>query len=202
MWVAFECSAFERIDQAYLIQFGESKAPIHITEYFAFDCYQCIHSLYTSKHEFEKLKEESIDQGQVFWTFHPDPSDLFTLQVLVAFDCIPNDKKQEFFWDLLEAIYMQKNKPIQILYKVMGLFTSDIPNLEDLDYLRNSKAFIAAANYLQQADIVRQVPTIEVNQQIYKEFPSFRLVKKAIAQYFDTLSAGEGAKEGYLCGQP
>ena len=57
------------------------------------------------------------------------------------------------------------------------------PMLKDLLYLATTTSFECAYKYLKQEKVIKELPTVEINGQLYDAFPSYKFLKKQ----FDTL---------------
>lgn len=53
-----QASAFEKLNDKYLVSYGDPKAPMQIVEYFSFQCPHCL-SLF--RKDFKRIEEAFID---------------------------------------------------------------------------------------------------------------------------------------------
>ncbi|MDN3505452.1 MAG: thioredoxin domain-containing protein [Rhabdochlamydiaceae bacterium] len=173
---------FEYLDTNYLFKFGSSDSKTKIIEYIAFNCPNCIKDL-SSSHQLQKLTSHYIESGELEWIIHPDPSDLFTVQVLAAFESVPVSDKNKVFWKLINELATNfRREPINILEETVCKHYPTLGDIKSIDYLKTTKVFEAARQYLSQKGIPRSVPTIEINGNVYKEYPTTRLIKRELKQ--------------------
>lgn len=166
----------EKMPLTYQISYGDPKAPIHITEYFSLSCPKCIKCFLK---DFKKLNDRYIKTGHVYFRFHPHPADLLTLQAMVCLEKLePPDKI--IFWEVFIERLKDLSEGCQVMQFTMDALEKPLPLLNQLDYLEKTHAFNMAYHYLSQRNIVREVPTVEINGTIYDEFPHFRFIEKKI----------------------
>ncbi len=171
-------SSFEKLGSTYTISYGDQSAPIHITEYFSFSCPKCLEFI---RREFPTIQSKYIDTGKVFWTFHPDPADILTLQALVCFECLDNLEKQSLIEKLAGEMRVRSiTQGCFKMQKEMDAFGKALPLLHDLAFLEKTEAFNRAYAYLKQPDVPSELPTIEVNGAIYQEFPSREWIDRTL----------------------
>ena len=156
--------AFEKLPENYTISLGSSEAPHKITEYFSLSCPLCIKLLKT---DFREIYAQYVATKQVHWTFHPDPQDLTTLQLMICLEKLPPNKRLSFFWETVQAVKV--NNPgrntflLQELSKQFGL---DVPLLHDIKWLETTEAYKRAYQYIQQPDAPTEIPAIEFDTMI------------------------------------
>lgn len=162
--------SFEKLPACYTVSYGDPGAPIKITEYFSFSCPKCLEFI---RRDFELVKTQYIDTGKVYWTFHPDPADVLTLQAMVCFELLDNLERQSFLKMLADEIRIRSIKKTCFkMQEKMNALGKPLPMLHDLSYLESTEAFNSAYTYLKQPDVPSQLPTVEIDKKIYQEFPS------------------------------
>ncbi len=166
----------KKIDPVYQISYGNKTAKTEVVDYFSLSCPQC----YTFfKEEFPKIRAKYIQKGDVFWTFHPDPADLLTLQLMVCLEALPDDKKGVFFETVYEEIGAHHgHHGCRFMQMAMEILGHPIPKLGSVEFLQTTKAFQKALCFLQQEDAIKIIPSIEINGKLCPEFPSHKLLEK------------------------
>ena len=171
-------SSFEKLPSTYTISYGDQNAPIHMTDYFSFSCPKCLEFI---RRDFPTIQSKYIDTGKVYWTFHPDPADILTLQLIVCFEILDNLEKQSLIEKLAGEIRVRPFKKACFkMQKEMDAFGKALPLLHDLAFLEKTEAFNRAYAYLKQPDVPSELPTIEVNGAIYQEFPSREWIDRTL----------------------
>jgi len=167
--------AFEKLPEKYTISLGSIDAKHKIVEYFSLSCPLCLKLL---KEEFPGIYTEHIAEKKIHWTFHPDPADLSTLQLMVCLEKLPQSKRWAFFWEAAQTV--KPNNPsrntflLQELAKGFGL---DVPLLNDIQWLETTSAYKKAYTYLKQGDTPKALPAIEVDGAFYeKALPNKELI--------------------------
>jgi hypothetical protein len=168
-------SAFEKLPEKYTISLGSLDAKHKVVEYFSLSCPLCLKLL---KEDFPGIYTEHIAEKKIHWTFHPDPADLSTLQLMVCLEKLPQKKRWAFFWEVVSVV--KPNNPsrntflIQELSKQFGL---DVPLLHDIKWLESTEAFKTSYRYTQQDDAPKALPSIEVDGNFHeKALPTKELV--------------------------
>lgn len=169
------CS-FERLHEKYLVTFGDPEAPLKVTEYYSFQCPHCI-ALF--RKDFKKIQEEYIHSKNIYWTFHPIPADLLTVQGLVCLSQLNEDQKRLYLEAILEeAEIADPNITALMMIKAMELFGKPLPKLQEENFLQNAEAFRDAFEFLTQGEEISAVPTIEVNAKLFpNEIPTLDFIK-------------------------
>jgi hypothetical protein len=168
--------AVEHLDPKYCISYGNPKAPVKVYEYFSFSCPQCVRLF---KESFSNIKDEFLDTNQVYWTFHPSPMDLLTVQAMACLRHLPDEKKQIFLEAMLAEGDASSPKIISLMMqKAMEIFGSPLPNLLEMHYLENDDSFRDAYSFINQSDNINEVPTVEINGNIYKEMPEKEFLQR------------------------
>lgn len=169
-------SSFERLTSVYTISYGDQSAPIHMTEYFSLSCPKCLEFI---RRDFPTIQSKYIDTGKVYWTFHPDPADILTLQAMVCFELLDNLEKQSLIKKLAEEIRVRSIKKACFkMQEEMNALGKPLPILHDLSFLEKTEAFNRAYVYLKQPDVPSELPTIEANGILYSSFPTLDFLKR------------------------
>lgn len=171
-------SSFEKLPSAYTVSYGDQSAPIHMTEYFSFSCPKCLEFI---RRDFPTIQSKYIDTGKVYWTFHPDPADILTLQAMICFELLDNLEKQNLIEKLAGEIRLRPFKKACFrMQEEMNAIGKPIPILHDLFFLEKTEAFNRAYAYLKQSDVPSELPTVEVNGRLYQEFPSVEWIDRIL----------------------
>ncbi len=170
---------FEKLDSKYCIQYGNPDAESKAVEYFSLSCPKCMEFFIK---EFPAIKEKHIDTGSLFWSFHPDPADLLTLQAMVCLGRLPQEQKAPFLEALMENLAKLRGKGhgCQLMQAAMEVFHDPLPELEQLDFLKNTEAFEKAYRFVTQKDALTVIPSVEIDGIFYKEPPSALLINAHI----------------------
>ena len=176
--LTFSCSlfGFEKLPSNYQIAYGNPKAPIQVTEYFSLSCPKCLESF---RNDFSDLKRNYIDSQKVYWVFHLNPADLLTLQAMVCLEKLSSEEKK-IFWEVLIDALNDPSKGCIIMQIALEALGKPSPQLQDLSFLQNTPSFQSAYKYLKQPDIIKELPTLEINGKIHDEFPSRKFIEKQL----------------------
>ena len=176
--------AFEKIPSQYWVEYGNSTASIQVVEYFSLSCPKCLDGFIK---DFTEQKEKYIKSGKVRWIFHPHPADILTLQAMVCLEILSTDEKRVFWEVIVEHLKTSGyQQGAQIMQVAMETFRKPVPDLRNLTYLENSTSFKTAFTYLKQPDVIRELPTIEINRKIFDEFPSHKFIDKQLTPLLTT----------------
>jgi hypothetical protein len=171
--------ALDKLHKSYLISYGEPNSTIQVTEYFSFQCPHCL-SLF--KKEFKQIKETYLDAKKISFTFHPLPVDLVTVSAMECLNKLSESEKRIF----LEVFFEESeiNEPsmtIALMQKAMEIFGKPIPELQNKDYLQNSKAFLDAFEFLRQDETIETVPAAEINGQLFaNDIPDLNFIHQVL----------------------
>ena len=169
---------FEKLDKKYCIQYGNPKALIQIVEYFSFSCPKCIDFWVK---EFPSIREKYLNTDKISWIFHPDPADLLTLQTIVCLEKLNEKEKIVFFEAVIKNLIDLKLKHgCLLMQSAMEVLGYPIPNLDNIDFLAETQAFKDAFKFLKQEDVIKIIPTLEIDGKICNEYPTADLVHKLI----------------------
>lgn len=174
------CLGFEKLDPKYQIGYGDPNSSIKVVEYFSLSCAKCFEFF---QDDFQGIRRKYLDTGEIFWSFHPDPADLLTLQAMVCLENLPNEVKKRLFLEtVLKHIQEKKFKHgcliMQAAMEVLGI---PLPDLAEIEFLEKTQAFKEAYLFLKQDDVVKTIPMLEINGRIRAEYPSKDFLEKEIA---------------------
>jgi len=169
---------FQKLPSAYTISYGDPQAPIHVVEYFSFSCPQCLDLL---KKEFPHVQEKYINPGKVYWSFHPDPADLLTLQAMICLESLSQGDKQLLLEETARHLKPHSlGKGCFLLQEIMKGLGKPLPELYNLKWIEKTQAFQKAYTYLSQKQVPSDLPTVEINGKIYREFPSLKVIDQIL----------------------
>ena len=169
---------FQKLPSTYTISYGDPQAPIHVVEYFSFSCPQCLDLL---KKEFPHVQEKYINPGKVYWSFHPDPADLLTLQAMICLETLSQGDKQLLLEETARQLKPHSlGKGCFLLQEIMKGLGKPLPELYDLKWIEKTQAFQKAYTYLSQKQVPSDLPTVEINGKVYKEFPSLKVIDQIL----------------------
>lgn len=162
-------ASFQKLDSKYLVSYGNDNAPIHVIEYYSLSCTKCCQLF---KKDFPLIKKKYIDTGLVYWSFHPSPADLLTLQAMACLEKLPVEDKRVFFEYIIPSLEGGSSLfNLQLLQQTMLLLRRPIPPIDTVDSIKTTAAFQAAYQFLKQPNVVTTIPTLEINGKIYEEYP-------------------------------
>jgi Thioredoxin len=166
---------FEKLDSKYCIQYGNPDAESKAVEYFSLSCPKCTEFFIK---EFPAIKEKHIDTGDLFWSFHPDPADLLTLQAMVCLGRLPPEKKALFLEALMENLAKLRGniQGCKLIQTAMEVFHDPIPELQELEFLKKTEAFENAYRFVTQEDALTVIPSVEIDGVFYKKPPTISLI--------------------------
>lgn len=177
--ISIEAMCFEKLEDSYLVTFGDPEAPKTIIEYFSF---QCPHCLKIYREDFAEIKAKYIDTRQVFWIFHPIPMDKVTVQAMDCLSKLNQNEKRIFLQSILDCI-SQDGSAVLYLIKAMEVFEKPIPDLQEKSYISKTDAFQDAFSFIKQEDKITAIPTLEINGRLYlKDIPDFSFVDKKMQE--------------------
>jgi len=178
---AIPVTARENLDARYCITYGDPTAKIQITEYFSFSCPQCIRLF---NRDFSEIKKKHIATGKVYWTFHPIPMDIPTVQAMVCLEKL-NPKQKRIFFEALfsESQNVTAQQMAILMQRGMEILGYPLPDLDKQDFLKQTEAFHSSFAYISQEDPVAEVPTFEVNGDLQSALPERKIVDQKIQEY-------------------
>jgi len=169
-----------KLDECFLIHYGNSNAPLKVTEYFSFSCPHCLKLF----HEFPKIKEEFIDKGLIYFTFHPVPKEITTLMSLHCFKILNDKEKQVFLEAMLEYLENNPDDNLEIC-RVMQEFLVCLHKpklpLDDHEYLKESPIMQKSFLFISQDEQINALPTVEVNELLFlKDIPDYAFFSEVV----------------------
>lgn len=177
-------SAFDKLPQQYQVTYGNPKASVHVVEYFSLSCLKCLE---TFRKDFKTMKENYIDSQKVYWVFHLHPADLLTLQSMICLEKLSPAEKR-LFWEVVIETLEKPSQGCTIMQTAMEALGYPISQLQDLSYIKTTEGFLSAYKYLKQTDVIRELPTLEINGKIYDEFPHRKFIEKQISSLTNPLA--------------
>jgi hypothetical protein len=174
--------AVEKMDERFLIQYGDIKAPLKVVEYISFSCPHFIKLF----REFPKIKEDFIDKGIIYFTFHPVPKDLTTIRALHCFEMLTEREKQVFLEGLIEYLDQNPMENEENLCQVMQDFLTCLKKeklkLDDFDYLKKTSLMEKAYLFVTQKEQVNALPTVEMNGLLFlNDLPNYDFFSEAVS---------------------
>ncbi len=161
LFVSGHLFAIEKLSDPYLVQYGSQKAPVHIVQYYSFTCPHCV-ALF--RKQFQKIKDNYIEQELVYWTFHPVPLDLLTVQGMDCLSRLSERDRKVFLEAILEELFIDQPKlSADLMQKGMELLGKPIQDLQEKEYLKKTEAFQDAFVFLKEADEIEALPSVDVN---------------------------------------
>lgn len=169
-----EKEKWEKLEKIYCIAYGNPQAPVHVIEFFSFQCPHCI-QLFRS--DFEMIKKELIDTGKIYFEFHPIPQDLPTAQAMICFENLTEGEKQLFLEVIFEeATPTDPDLMAELMKAAMRVFEKPIVQLADSAYLEKHKVFEKIFRFIKQEKVLA-VPTVEVNGRLFaEEIPDYQFI--------------------------
>ncbi len=153
--------AFDKLSDAYLVNYGDPEATVHIIQYFSFTCPHCV-ALF--RKEFQQIKEEYIETKKIFWTFHPVPMDLLTVQAMDCLSHLTESEKKIFQEAILEELFIDNPKlSACLMQKGMEVLEKPLAELHDKSYLTKTDAFQDSFEFLKQDKMLQMIPAVEIN---------------------------------------
>lgn len=172
--------ALEKMDECFLVHYGNSHAPLKVTEYMSFSCPHCVKVF----QDFPKIKKEFIDTGLLYFTFHPIPKDLTTVRALHCIEMLTDKEKTIFLEALFEYLEEQPEdaqKLCQVMQDFMTCFSKNKLPLDDLAYLKQTPLMEKAFLFLSQENQVKALPTVEINGVFFpSEIPNYAFFAEAV----------------------
>jgi Thioredoxin len=174
--------AVGKMDDCFLIHYGDPKAPLKVTEYFSFSCPHCVNLF----QEFPKIRVDFIDKNLIYFTFHPVPREVTTLRAIMCLEKLSEKEKQVFLEGLFE--YLQQNqegdqKLCQVMQEFLGCLNKDKLPIDDLDYVKKSTVVQKAFLFVSQEESIQALPTAEINGiPFLKEVPSHAFFAQVVQE--------------------
>lgn len=159
--------SFEKLADKYCVAFGKKDAPYKVVEYFSFACPHCV-ALF--KKDFETVKKKLIEEGKVYWVFHPVPLDLSTIQAMICLEKLSHGEKQLFLDAILgEADLEDSSITACLMQKAMEVLHKPLPQLLSKEFISSDPAFQDAFLFLKQKERIEAIPAAEINGRLFPE---------------------------------
>jgi len=170
--------ALQKLPEDYRVFFGNPEAKTKVTEYFSFACPNCI-TLF--REDFPEIKKKHIDEGKLYFEFHPIPVDMTTVQAMICLEKLNEKEKAIFLSVLLEEAEDDPEINCRLMKKAMEVFNKPIPNLGDKESMTKTRVFNESLQFLTQDDRIEAVPSVSLNGVYYEdETPSLGFISKNI----------------------
>jgi hypothetical protein len=171
--------SFEKLNDKYLVSYGNSKAKTKALQYFSFMCPFCL-ELY--QQEFETVKLKYIETNAIDYTFHPVPKDLLTVCAMDCLEKLNPVQKIAFLEVMLEEIDVEDvDFSIGLMKQAMEILGVPVKRLNEKSYLQETKAFKDAFLFLSQEETISGVPTIELDGKLYpNDVPNLIFLEKIL----------------------
>lgn len=172
-------AAFEKLPEEYRVTYGKGTENVKVTEYFSFACPHCVAIF---RESFSQIKKEFIEDQNVYWEFHPIPLDMTTVLAMRCLEKLTPEQKKIFLEVMLEESDIENAEiTVKLMKKAMEIFEKSIPDLDEEESIKMSKAYQDSFKFLKQEGIVETIPSISVNGILYRdEVPDFDFVRKII----------------------
>lgn len=177
--------SLEKLAEKYLISFGDSKAPMHITQYFSMTCPHCL-TLF--KNDFKTIKERYIDKKSMAWNFHPVPLDSLTVQLMDCLSRLSERQKVILLEALFDTLQIQDGPEVALflMQEAMKTFDHPVPDLDKKEYIIKTQAFQDAFNFIKQEDHIDAVPSVEMKEILYRrEIPNRAFIENHMRSSHD-----------------
>ncbi len=170
---------FEKLDPKYCPLYGNPEAPHQVVEYFSLSCPKCMDFF---KHDFPAIKAAYVDTGVASWTLHPDPADLLTLQAMVCLDRLPPEHRLLFLEAVMNSLAKLKSNEggSSLMQSAMEALENPIPELDRVEFLKETEAFEHAYAFVKQEDVVKEIPSVEIDGVFYNKYPAQKLFDEHI----------------------
>lgn len=160
------CFSFNSLSESYCVRYGSADASVQVREYFSFDCPHCIAIF---REYFYELEEAFVANGHASYEFHPVPMDLATVQAMICLSQLNDEEKKVF----LEALLMELSPgngdvAVLLMKKAMEFLGHPVPDLGDMGFVSGTQAYEDAFGFISQADCVKAVPNLEINQSMHQ----------------------------------
>lgn len=172
--------SIDKMDSKYQVNYGDSKAQVHVTEFLSLSCPHCLNFL---KKDFPRFLYQYVGQETVKWSFHLDPIDRLTYQVVVCLEQLDEMQKRSFFENITEFFYQEDCSSKRELYlmNLASYFDLNTHELSSSDYLKNCGVYEPAYSFLSQKSLISS-PSVEINNFYYKEFPTPKFIEGKIKE--------------------
>ena len=183
--IPISASCEQKLPVKYQVRFGTETALVRVVEYFSLSCPRCLKFLSS---EFEELKTRYIDTNAVMWSFHPVPTDLVTLQMMVFMEKMSADEKKVFLTKIAQKISMSSWDEAPHILKTTAQELGAETGLDlSVDALSQTAAFESAYAFFKQKDPITQTPTLEVQERLFANMPTKQFIIKKIEEALASL---------------
>lgn len=176
-----QVEGFSRLDEKYCVSYGDIKAPLHVIQYYSF---QCPHCLELFKDDFNAIQEKYIAKGEIFWIFHPAPMDLLTLHGMHCISHLSQKEGKVFLGAVLtETDIGDFDYSYKILVKAMEVLGHAGGAVKDPEDLKKTKTFQDATDFVLQEEKLTEVPYLEINGVHYpNQVPDLKFIDFIVSQ--------------------
>ncbi len=176
-------AAMKPLPESFTVVFGREESPNQVVEYVSVGCPSC-HRLF--KEEFSQICQKVLIPGKASWKFHLVPDDPLSCQLALTLNALEG-KEQE-----------KRNLFAEVMRQCTGDYITDIGKanhlmrdaltrnglstqfMDDLETIRGDERIQIILAYLTQEDAVRDVPTVEINGEIFDDMPTYRFIKRKL----------------------
>lgn len=172
----------EKLDEKYRVFFGNPNSSMQFIQYFSLNCPHCI-QLFND--DFNQIYQEYLKTGQAGYTFHPVPLNESTVQMMECLSHLSGSEKRSLLDALISNLTAQDDKQmaLHLMNEAMHLFNYSEIKLDDLAYLKSTQTAKDCVQFLAQEDKITAVPSIEVNQVLYRhQAPTYNFIKNAMIE--------------------
>lgn len=178
---ASQADGFNRLDEKYCVSYGDIKAPIHVIQYYSFQCHHCL-ELFTT--DFNLIQEKYISKGEVFWIFHPAPMDILTLHGMHCIAHLSKKEKKVFLGAVLAETDLDDfDYSYKIIVKAMEVLGKPDAAIKEPEDLKGTKTFQDATDFVLQEDKLKEVPHLEINGVHYpNQVPDLKFIDSIVSK--------------------
>lgn len=166
--------SFDKLPREYLVTYGKKDAKVEIIQYFSLSCSHCLQIF---RNDFPKISEKYIDKGDLRYVFHPVPVDITTVQFMCCLERLDEDQKKILLGAIFEELSLDNPVFNVILIKRgMELLKKPMNDLEKESFIRSSKAFGLAKDFIDKQDTLKIVPSIQIGDRIIEKAPEYNFI--------------------------
>ena len=179
MFFSFQGLSLEKLSGDYLTTFGDPESKVKITQYFSFSCPYCLRLF---REDFQGINEKYLESGKACCVFHPVPMGRLTVQAMDCLEKLSEKDKRNFLKAILEWMPIDDDSlSVRYMQKAMEIFKKPVPDLNEKDYLSQTRAIHDAFRFIKQSEKIDAVPCVEINEQLFlDEVPSRAFIEKYI----------------------
>jgi protein-disulfide isomerase len=171
----------EKLDEKYLVSFGNASAPVQFIQYFSLNCPHCVQLFHE---DFNLIHEKYLKTGQAGYTFHPVPLNETTVQLMECLKNLSASEKTSLLDALFSNLSLEDNPKmaLSLMEEAMRLLHQPYVKFHDLNYLKSSQTAQDCVKFLAQESKVTAVPAVEVNQKLYpQQAPTYAFIQQQMA---------------------